>query len=189
MRKKLNKENPKSIEISVGVPVTKTSFMSLIVILLVALMGYAGFLGANSIWKFTHPQFNVSLDSLKSLGYIAKGVAIPPIAGPTLSDGFNIPEDKTASYLQSLEDFKNEFRIKHQDSKLLQIPDTDLLNLGWSLCKAKDAEYSKSGAFDEKAAIMAMKAKFVLRYWQIDGLSEFLDGVSARALQNLCGGN
>lgn len=188
MLKKSAKKNQKSVEINVGVPVTKTSFMTLVVILLLSLMGYAGYLGANSIWKFTHPQLNISLDSLKSLGYIAKGAAIPPIAGPTFSDGFNLPEEKTGGYLQAIGDFKNEFRTKHPDSKLLQIPDTDLLNLGWSLCKAKAAEFSKTGAFDEKAAILAMKAKFILRYWQIDGLSEFLDGVGSRALQNLCGG-
>lgn len=190
MRKGKNQvSTPRTVEVKVDVPVTKSGFMSIVLALLLALICYSGYLGVTSIWKFTHPQFNISLDSFKSLAYIAKGVKIPPIAGPTASQGYDISEEKTSSYLKSMYDFKNEFRQKHFNSKLLLIPDTDLLNIGWSLCKQKDAAKSNNGSFSQTEATFALKAKFILRYWQIDGLSEFLDGVAANAYQNLCGDN
>ena len=161
--------------------------MTLILIGLISLVGYSGYLGVNSIWKFTHPQFHFSADSLKSLGYIAKGTPIPPIAGPTAAEGFNIPEEKTAAYLQSVAQFKSEFRKKHPYSKLLGVPDTDILNLGWNLCKAKETAYSQTGSFKKEEAKLALKAKLILKYWQIDGLNEYLDGISELAYQELCG--
>jgi hypothetical protein len=185
--KKSNKS--KSIEVKVEVPVTKSGFMGLVLVILISLVGYSGYLGINSIWKFTHPQFNISLDSFKSLSYVAKGLNIPPITGPNIAQGFNISEEKTTQYLQGVTQFKNEFRQKHPSSKLLTITDNDLLNLGWALCKSKETELSKSGSFNQSDIILAMKARFVLKYWQIDGLSEYLDGVANSAFQNLCGDN
>ena len=190
MPKKWKKSNQKkSVDVNLEIPVTKSGFMLVILVILISTVGYAGILGVSSIWKFTHPQFNLSLDSFKSLGYIAKGVKIPPISGPTISNGYNIPESNTSQFLQSVNEFKSEFRMKHPDSKLLSIPDTDLLNLGWSLCQAKEKQLSDKGAFNKSEAVIALKAKLVLRYWQINGLSEFLDGISERTYQNLCGDN
>lgn len=190
MLKRNKKAKPdKSVEVKVDVPVSKSGFMAIVLVLLISLIGYSGYLGVTSIWKFTHPQFNISLDAFKSLPYIAKGVKIPPIAGPTVAEGFNIPEEKTSQYLQTINQFKNEFRQKHTDSKLLAIPDTDILNIGWSLCKSKESEIAKKGTFNKSEAILALKARYILKYWQIDGLSEFLDGVANSAFQNLCGDN
>ena len=186
---KSNSLKSNSVEVKVDLPLTKSGFMSVILILLISLIGYAGYLGVNSIWKFTHPQFNISLDAFKSLEYIAKGVKIPPIVGPTIATGYTIPEDKTSTFLNSVNEFKNEFRIKNPDSKLLAIPDTDLLNLAWSLCQAKESQIAKDGTFNKAQTMLALKARLVLRYWQIDGLSEFLDGISERTFKILCGEN
>lgn len=180
---------PKSVEVNVDVPVSKSGFMAVVLVLLISLIGYSGYLGVSSIWKFTHPQFNISLDAFKSLAYIAKGVNLPPIAGPTVAEGFDIPEEKTSQYLQAVSEFKNEFRQKHPDSKLLAIPDTDILNIGWSLCKSKNSQVAKTGSFNQTEAVFALKARYILKYWQIDGLSEFLDGIANRAFKNLCGDN
>lgn len=178
-----------SMEVKVDVPITKSGIMLVILILLISLVGYAGFLSVNSIWKFTHPKFNISLDAFKSLSYISKGVSIPPIAGPSVSNGFNIPEDRTNKFLKSVTEYKNEFRNKHPNSNLISIPDTDFLNFAWSLCQLKESSIAKTGAFNQADAIFALKSKFILRYWNIGGLSEFLDGVSERALLNMCGDN
>jgi hypothetical protein len=78
-----------SIEVKVKLPVTKVSIMSVLLAGLLTLMGYAGYLGVNSIWKFTHPQFNVSLDALKSIGYIASKASMPTFPKPA----FNNPGD------------------------------------------------------------------------------------------------
>ena len=78
-------KNSNAIEVKVRLPITKVSIMSLVLAGLLTLMGYAGYLGVNSIWKFTHPQFNVSFDALKSLDYIARGISIPAIQGPYIA--------------------------------------------------------------------------------------------------------
>ena len=190
MRKKSKKiAKSKSVEVKVNVPLTSTSFMSVIVVALLALVGYSGYLGVTSIWKFTHPQFNVSLDSLKSLPYIAKGTKIPPISAPSLAEGFNVPEEATTKYLQSVAEYKKEFRTKYPYSKLLVISENDILNFGWSLCKAQQDSIAKNIEFSKEEAIANYQSKFVLTYPQIEGLGEFLGSVAELSLLNLCGGN
>ena len=111
-KKKLKKgKESKSIEVKVSLPITKVSMMSLLLAGLLTLMGYAGYLGVNSVWKFTHPQVNVSLDALKSLGYIARQVSIPAFPGPYLNNP-NAPSDTSkASYLKAINEFEVEFRF------------------------------------------------------------------------------
>jgi hypothetical protein len=189
-KKKLKKaKETKSIEVKVDVHFTKTSFMSILLVALIGLMGYSGYLGVNSLWKFTHPQFNVSLDSFKSLGYIAKGLSIPPISGPNFLTGPAPEETAKTNYLQAISNYKTEFRTKYPNSPLLAIPDNDLLNIGWSMCTAKKDAITKNGKFSKEEIISAYQSKFVLKYPGISGLGEFLGGIAQRAFDNLCGEN
>lgn len=177
-----------SIEVKVKLPVTKVSIMSVILIGLLTLMGYSGYLGVNSIWKFTHPQFNVSLDALKSLDYIARGVSIPPIPGP-LFNAPGAPSDTAkANYLKSITDFEVDFRAKYPQSKLLNISDNELFNIGTAFCTAKKDAISKNGDFSREEIVKTFQATFVLRYPGIVGLGEYLDAVAQRAFDQLCGG-
>lgn len=186
--KKKAKEN-KSIEVKVNVHFSKTSFMSLILVGLIGLIGYSGYLGVNSLWKFTHPQFNISLDSFKSLEYIAKGLNIPPISGPNFLTGPAPAETAKTAYLQSIAEYKNEFRTQYPNSRLLGIPDNDLLNIGWSMCTAKQEAITKNGSFSKDEIIAAYQAKFVLKYPGVAGLEVYLNGIAQRAFDNLCGAN
>ena len=182
-------KNNKSIEVKVNVHLSKASFMSFVLIVLIGLVGYSGYLGVSSLWKFTHPKFVVSLDSLKSLEYVAKGLSIPPISAPNFSYGNGPDEAAKTSYLQSVEEFKKEFRIKFPNSKLLQIPDNDVLNIGWSICTAKNQAISKSGNFSKEEIINAYQSKFVLKYLNVAGLDTYIDGIAKKAFDKLCGGN
>ena len=177
-----------SIEVKVRLPVTKVSIMSLLLAGLIGLMGYAGYLGVNSIWKFTHPQFNVSLDALKSLDYIARGVSIPPIPGPL----FNTPDAPTseakANYLKAINEYEVEFRTEYPQSKLLNLSDNELFNIGNAFCAAKKEAIQKSGDFSREEIIETFQATFVLRYPGIEGLGVYLDAVAQRAFDQLCGG-
>jgi hypothetical protein len=181
------KKQSKSVEVKV--PVTGTSFMVLLLSGLIALIGYSGYLGVNSIWKFTHPQFNVSLDALQSLKYIANGVAIPPIAGPAYEDGIAPTESATVTYIQKVKEFKIEFREQFPGSKLLNISDNEFLNIGWSFCKAKQEALDKDGDYSRTDIIDAHQAKFILKYPRIPGLDVYLSGVGNRAFDFLCGDN
>ena len=186
--KKNKVKQNKSVEVKVKVPVTSTSFMSLILIGLITLVGYSGYLGVSSVWKFTHPKFNISLDAFKSLGYIAKGVTVPPIAGPTYSGGTAPQESQVQTYLQSVAVFKSEFRADFPNSKLLGISDNEVLNIGWSFCEEKQKAIDANGEFSKTEIITAYQSKFVLKYPGIKGLSDYLDGIAQRAFDNLCGG-
>ena len=177
-----------SIEVKVRLPLTKVSLMSLLLAGLLTLMGYAGYLGVNSIWKFTHPQFNVSLDALKSLDYIARGVSIPPIPGPL----FNTPDAPTSeaktNYLKAINDYEVEFRTKFPQSKLLNLSDNELFNIGTAFCSAKKEAIEKSGDFSREEIVKTFQAKYVLRYPGIEGLGVYLDAIAQRAFDQLCGG-
>lgn len=188
-KKKLKKsKESKSIEVKVSLPITKVSMMSLLLAGLLTLMGYAGYLGVNSIWKFTHPQVNVSLDALKSLGYIARQVSIPAIPGPYINNP-NAPNDTAkASYLKAITEYEVEFRTQYPQSKLLNISDNELFNIGDAICTAKKDAIAKSGDFSREEIISAFQAKFVLRYPKIEGLGIYLDAVGQRAFDHLCGG-
>jgi len=188
-KKKLKKgKESKSIEVKVSLPITKVSMMSLLLAGLLTLMGYAGYLGVNSVWKFTHPQVNVSLDALKSLGYIARQVSIPAFPGPYLNNP-NAPSDTSkASYLKAINEFEVEFRAEYPQSKLLNISDNELFNIGDAICSAKKESIEKSGDYSREEIINAFQAKFVLRYPGIEGLGMYLDAVGQRAFDHLCGG-
>jgi hypothetical protein len=162
--------------------------MSLLLAGLLTLMGYAGYLGVNSVWKFTHPQVNVSLDALKSLGYIARQVSIPAFPGPYLNNP-NAPSDTSkASYLKAINEFEVEFRAEYPQSKLLNISDNELFNIGDAICSAKKESIEKSGDYSREEIINAFQAKFVLRYPGIEGLGMYIDAVGQRAFDHLCGG-
>jgi hypothetical protein len=177
-----------SIEVKVRLPITKVSVMSLMLASLLTLMGYAGYLGVNSIWKFTHPQFNVSLDALKSLDYIARGVSVPPIPGPL----FNTPDAPTneakTNYLKAINEYEIEFRTKYPQSKLLYLSDNELFNIGSAFCSAKKDAINKSGDFSLEEIVMTFQAKYVLRYPGIEGLGVYLNAIAQRAFNQLCGG-
>ena len=175
-----------SIEVKVQLPVTKVSIISLLLIGLLTLVGYAGYLGVSSIWKFTHPKFDISVDSLRALPYIASGTALPSF--PTLPfpvDRTPTPTDQEA-YLKSISEFKTEFRIDFPKSGLLNISNSEFLNIGAAFCETKNELVTKTGEFNPEEIILAYQSKFVLRYPGMKGLDQFLAGVGQRAFDNLC---
>lgn len=177
-----------SIEVKVRLPISKVSIMSLILAVLFTVMGYAGYLGVNSIWKFTHPQFNVSFDSLKSLDYIARGISIPPIPGPLFNTQDAPSADAKVNYLKAITEFEVEFRKQFPQSKLLNLSDNELFNIGSAFCSAKKEAITKSVDFSREEIVRTFQAKFVLRYPGIEGLGIYLDAVAQRAFDQLCGG-
>jgi hypothetical protein len=177
-----------SIEVKVKLPITKVSIMSLVLAGLLALMGYAGYLGVNSIWKFTHPQFNVSFDALKSLDYIARGISIPAIQGPYINNPDAPSDSAKANYLKAITEYEVEFRTQYPQSKLLNISDNELFNIGNAFCTAKKEAIAKSGDYSREEIVKAFQAKYVLRYPGIEGLGIYLDAVGQRAFDQLCGG-
>ena len=181
-------KNSNAIEVKVRLPITKVSIMSLVLAGLLTLMGYAGYLGVNSIWKFTHPQFNVSFDALKSLDYIARGISIPAIQGPYINNP-NAPSDSAkANYLKAITEYEVEFRTQYPQSKLLNISDNELFNIGNAFCAAKKDAIAKTGDYSREEIVKAFQAKYVLRYPGIEGLGIYLDAVGQRAFEQLCGG-
>ena len=177
-----------SIEVKVKLPITKVSIMSLVLAGLLTLMGYAGYLGVNSIWKFTHPQFNVSFDALKSLDYIARGISIPAIQGPYINNPDAPSDSAKANYLKAITEYEVEFRTQYPQSKLLNISDNELFNIGNAFCTAKKEAIAKSGDYSREEIVKAFQAKYVLRYPGIEGLGIYLDAVGQRAFDQLCGG-
>ena len=188
MRKKNAKKvkESTSIEVKISLPITKVSLMSLFLVGLLTLVGYAGYLGVNSIWKFTHPQFNVSLDSLKSLEYIARNASVPPIPGPL----FNTPDAPTieakANYIKAINEYEVEFRSQFPQSKLLNLSDNELFNIGTAFCSAKKQAIEKSGDFSREEIVKTFQAKYVLRYPGIEGLGVYLDAIAQRSFDQLC---
>lgn len=177
-----------SIEVKVKLPITKVSVMSLVLAGLLTLMGYAGYLGVNSIWKFTHPQFNVSFDALKSLDYIARGISIPAIQGPYINNPDAPSDSAKANYLKAITEYEVEFRTQYPQSKLLNISDNELFNIGNAFCTAKKDAIAKTGDYSREEIVKAFQAKYVLRYPGIEGLGIYLDAVGQRAFDQLCGG-
>ena len=94
-----------AIEVKVRLPITKVSIMSLVLAGLLAVMGYAGYLGVNSIWKFTHPQFNVSLDALKSIGYIASKASMPSFPKPAFNNPGDPDTTEQGNYMKAISGF------------------------------------------------------------------------------------
>jgi len=178
-----------SIEVKVRVPVTRVSIMFILLIGMLTLIGYAGYLGVNSIWKFTHPQFKVSFDALKSLEYIAKDLVIPPIPGPLFIDADAPSDIAKINYLQAITEYEVEFRLQFPQSKLLNITDNELLNIGTEFCSAKRESIEQSGNYDRAKIIETFQSKFVLRYPRIEGLGIYLEAVGHRAFDELCGVN
>ena len=177
-----------AIEVKVRLPITKVSIMSLVLAGLLTLMGYAGYLGVNSIWKFTHPQFNVSFDALKSLDYIARGIPLPAIPGPYINNPDAPSDTAKANYLKAITEYEVEFRAEYPKSRLLNISDNELFNIGNAFCTAKKEAIAKSGEYSREEIVKAFQAKYVLRYPGIEGLGIYLDAVGQRAFDQLCGG-
>ena len=181
-------KNSNAIEVKVRLPITKVSIMSLVLAGLLTLMGYAGYLGVNSIWKFTHPQFNVSFDALKSLDYIARGISIPAIQGPYINNPDAPSDSAKANYLKAITEYEVDFRTQYPQSKLLNISDNELFNIGNAFCTAKKDAIAKTGDYSREEIVKAFQAKYVLRYPGIEGLGIYLDAVGQRAFEQLCGG-
>ena len=179
-------EDVKMVQVKVKIPITTVSITSVLLVGLLTLVGYAGYLGVNSIWKFTHPKFEISVDSLRALPYIASGSALPSF--PTLP----FPVDRTPtstdqeSYLKSISEFKAEFRIDFPKSGLLNISNSEFLNMGVAFCETKNEVVTKTGEFNPEEIILAYQSKFVLRYPGMNGLDQFIAGVGQRAFDNLC---
>jgi hypothetical protein len=181
-------KNSNAIEVKVSLPITKVSVMTLFLAGLLTLMGYAGYLGVNSIWKFTHPQFNVSLDALKSIGYIANKASMPAFPKPAFNNPGDPDSTEQGNYMKAISEFKTEFRTQFPGSQLLNISDNELFNIGSAFCTAKDEAKAKSGEFSREEIVKAFQAKFVLRYPRVKGLDIYLDGVGQAAFDHLCGG-
>ena len=181
-------KNSNTIEVKVRLPITKVSIMSLVLAGLLTLMGYAGYLGVNSIWKFTHPQFNVSFDALKSLDYIARGISTPAIQGPYINNPDAPSDSAKANYLKAITEYEVDFRTQYPQSKLLNISDNELFNIGNAFCTAKKEAIAKTGDYSREEIVKAFQAKYVLRYPGIEGLGIYLDAVGQRAFEQLCGG-
>lgn len=176
----------KAKSVQVKVPLTGASFMSVLLIILLSVIGYSGFLGVKSIWNFTHPKFNISADGFRALAYIAKNQSIPPLPTPAFTT--TVPPEATAqsAFLTQVSIFKSEFRIKFPGSKLLTLSDNDVLAMGDSFCKAKEKSMTETGTFSAEEIIAAHQAKFVLQYPTMPGLEVYLAGVGQRAFDNLC---
>jgi len=188
-QKRVKVSNASSVQVKVRIPITTVSITSVLLICLLSVIGYSGYLGVKSVWNFTHPQFNVSLDTFRALAYIAKGTEIPPLALPSFPDDKKPDEITQKTYLAAMSEFKKEFRIEHPRSKLLNISDNELINMGWAFCQAKDEAIAKDGKFDRTAIISAFESKFVLRYPGMNGLGIYIDGVGQRAFDYLCRSN
>ncbi len=188
-----SKKSPKKVKsstpsksVQVKVPLTGASFMSVLLICLLTLIGYSGYLGVKSIWDFTHPKFNISADGFRALAYIATNQGIPPLPFPAFTT--EVAPDPTAQseYLSQVNIFKGEFRTKFPGSKLLGLSDNDILAMGDSFCKAKEKSVKETGSFNPEEIIAAHQAKFVLQYPTMSGLDVYLAGIGQRAFDNLC---
>jgi hypothetical protein len=176
----------KSKAVHVKVPLTGASFMSVLLIGLLAVIGYSGFLGVKSIWNFTHPKFTISADGFRALAYIAKQQSIPPLPTPAFTTAVIPDATSQSEYLNQVAIFKSEFRTKFPGSKLLTLSDNDVLSMGDSFCKAKEKSMQETGSFNAEEIIAAHQAKFILQYPTMPGLDVYLAGIGQRAFDNLC---
>lgn len=193
MLKRRAKSKPsKAVEVELNIPkisITRFSTMSVILVLVLSLIGFSGYLGVKSIWNFTHPKFNISLDTFKALGYIASGKSLPPFSLPTFPEGKGPTDLAKSEFTSAVTTFKSEFREKFPKSRLAQLPDNVLLGIAWSFCQSKEDSVAKSGKFDVDEIIKAHQAKLLFRYPFMAGLNEFVEGLGKTALDNLCKGN
>ena len=90
--------------------------------------------------------------------------------------------------MKAINEFEVEFRAEYPQSKLLNISDNELFNIGDAICSAKKESIAKSGDYSREEIINAFQAKFVLRYPGIEGLGMYIDAVGQRAFDHLCGG-
>lgn len=188
-QKRVKATTANSVQVKVRIPITTVSITSVLLICLLSVIGYSGYLGIKSVWNFTHPQFNVSLDTFRALTYIAKGTEIPPLALPSFPEDKKPDEITQKAYLAAMSEFKKEFRIEHPRSKLLNISDNEVINMGWAFCQAKEDAIAKDGNFDRTAIIGAFESKIVLGYPGMNGLGIYIDGVGQRAFDYLCRSN
>jgi hypothetical protein len=179
----------KSLEVNMKVPLTGASFMSVLLICLLALIGYSGYLGVNSIWKFTHPKFAISTDRFRALGYLAKNQVIPPMPSPTFSTSVQPDAASQTEFLSQVSIFKSEFRSKFPGSKLLRLSDNDVLTMGDSFCSAKEKSIIETGNYSADEIISAHQAKFLLQYPLMSGLDFYLAGIGQRSFDYLCRSN
>lgn len=191
LKRKTKSKTRKKVEVELNIPkvsVTSFSTMSVVLVLLISLIGYSGYLGVKSIWDFTHPKFNISLDTFKALGYIASGQSIPPISLPSFPEGKGPTELAKSEFINAATAFKSEFREKFPNSRLAQLPDNVILGIAWSFCQAKEDSVAKSGKFAPQEITEAHQSKVLFRYPFIAGLSEFVDGIGKTAFNTLCKG-
>lgn len=183
-QKQASPKQSKSVQVKV--PLTGASFMSVLLIGLLTVIGYSGFLGVKSIWNFTHPKFNISADGFRALAYIAKNQSIPPLPFPAFTTSVTPEAAAQSEFLTQVSVFKSEFRTKFPGSKLLTLSDNDVLSMGDSFCMAKEKSMTETGTFSPEEIIAAHQAKFVLQYPMMPGLDVYLAGVGQRAFDNLC---
>lgn len=165
---------------------TKVTIMSMLILGLTGLIGYSGFLGVKSLWDFTHPKFEISLDSFKALGYIAAGQIIPNDSDGVVPEPLDpMVEQAQTDFLTGVREFQREFQVSHQGSPLLRIPVQELLLMGNSFCGTK-AESIASGEFNPVDVIKGYQREFTLRYPQLRGIDEFISGIGNLAFDNLC---
>lgn len=181
----------KQVEVELNLPkvsITGFSAMSVVIILSLSLIASSGYFAVKSIWNFTHPKFNISLDTFKALGYIASGQNLPAISLPTFPEGLGPTDAQKAEFNSALTTFRSDFRKKFPSSRLAQLPDNVLLGIAWSFCQAKEEAVSKTGKFVPQEIIDAHQAKLLLRYPFVAGLNEFVDSIGQLSFQSLCKG-
>ena len=178
-----------SIEVKVNIPITGTSFTSLLLAILLVVVGYSSYLGVKSLWNFTHPKIGVSFDGVKALTYLIRGQNIPSIGLPKFSEK-NPPSDLAKQeFLQSIREFRSEFVTKYPKSaRLMQMRDEIYLYYGASFCKAKEDSISKTGKYSAQDIINAHQSKVFFLYPRLSGLDVFIEGVGTRAFDHLCKG-
>lgn len=185
-KKKSAKEDSKSVEVQVNVPITGSSLTALLLATLLALVGYSGYLGVKSIWKFTHPRFEISADTFKAVAYAAKNTTIPSFSIPALT-GDRLPDEATKGrFLESAKTFKADFSNQFPNSYLLKIPDLALIEMGWTFCKAKQKSVQDTGTYSADEIITEYQSQFVLKYVNLKGLDVFLSGIGQSAFKELC---
>lgn len=178
----------KSVEVKVQVPLSSTSFMTVVLIGLVSLMVYSGYLGVKSLWNFTHPKFNISADAFRILPELVASGHLPNV--PTVLQDSTDPNisAKRQNYLRKVAEFEQTFKDQFPGSKLLIVSDNDLINMGEAFCKAKADSIQATGTYSRTEMINAFKAKFVVQYPNVGGLTEYLTGIGNAAFDSLCGG-
>lgn len=183
-RKTKSVQSSKTVEVQFSF--TKVTMMSVLILALTGLIGYSGFLGVKSLWDFTHPKFDISLENFKALGYIAAGQVVPNDSTDTTSEPLDPKiEEAQAAFMTGVREFQREFRLTYPNSPLLRIPAQELILMGNAFCSTK-AESIVNGEFDPADVIKSFQREFTLRYPQLSGIDEFIAGIGNEAFENLC---